>query len=71
MPGSGLQLPHAVRQQPQGTVQAHVLVDALHRAGTLVATVGGTTAQTALDKVFLRTVEHAPLILSVNGGHTN
>jgi hypothetical protein len=50
---SGFQALHAIGEQPQRAVEAHVLVDALHRPGALSAAVGGTAEQAALHEVFL------------------
>ena len=51
--GSGFQLPQAIGQQPQGAVQTHVLVDALHGAGGQAATVSAAAMQAAAQEVFL------------------
>ncbi|MCY1298171.1 hypothetical protein D9M70_476440 [compost metagenome] len=58
--GSGFQLAQAIGQQPQGTIQAQVLVDTLHRAGALTTPVAAATEQAATNEVFLGAVEHAP-----------
>src|SRR3546814_2898322 len=60
--GSGFQLAHTIGEQPQGAVQAHGLVDALHGARALAASVGAAAYQSALRQVLLRAVEHAPQV---------
>jgi len=50
---SGFQALHAIGEQPQRAVEAHVLVDALHRPRALAAAIGGTAEQAALHEVFL------------------
>src|SRR3546814_18401205 len=59
---SGFQLAHTLCQQPQGTVQANIGINALHRSGTLAATVGATATQSAFGEVFLYAVKRHPPI---------
>ncbi len=50
---SSLELAHAIGQQPQGTVQADVGVNALHRTRLLAAPVGAAPGKPALGQVLL------------------
>jgi hypothetical protein len=60
--GSGFQLAKAIGQQPKGAIEADTVVDALHWARGLAATVRGAGGKAAFDEVFLRAVEHAPQV---------
>jgi hypothetical protein len=51
---SGFQALHAIGEQPQRAVEAHVLVDSLHSPGALSAAVGGTAEQAPVHEIFLR-----------------
>ena len=50
---SGFQLAQAIGQHPEGTVQAHIGINPLHRAGLLAASVGVAAMQSAFGQVFL------------------